>query len=292
MLRYTLATVLLLLSACTGAREDAPSLTIADVGFATPESVLHDADADRYLVSNINGSPLGVDGNGFISRVRPDGTVDALKWIDGATEGVMLNAPKGMALVGDTLFVSDITVVRMFHRNSGAPLGERAVPGATFLNDVAAGPDGRVYVTDSGLDSTFASTGTDALWMFVNGEAQAVIQGPALGGPNGITVTPEGVVVVGFGTGGIIRVLPGSNVITELPTPDGGGFDGVERMGDGSLLVSSWGGQAVFRIAPDGTITTAVDSIPSPADIGWDAGRQRVLIPVFTEHRVEILTIH
>lgn len=286
MLRSTLIAGLLSVTACT--TEDAISVSITDVGLATPESVLHDADADLYLVSNINGTPLGLDDNGFISRFHPDGTLDALKWIDGAAADVTLHAPKGMALVGDTLFVSDITVVRMFHRNSGAPLGERAVPGATFLNDVAAGPDGRVYVTDSGMDSTFAPTGTDALWMFVNGEAQVVTQGAALGGPNGITVTPDGVVVVGFGAGGIIRVMPGSSVFAELPTPDRGGFDGVERLADGSLLVSSWEGQAVYRIAPDGTITTAVDSIPSPADIGWDAVRGRVLIPVFTEDRVEI----
>src|SRR5438045_3022837 len=30
-------------------------------GFQTPESVLFDADADLYLVSNINGQPLDVD---------------------------------------------------------------------------------------------------------------------------------------------------------------------------------------------------------------------------------------
>ena len=32
-------------------------------GFAGPESVVHDADADLYLVSNISGQPLDRDGN-------------------------------------------------------------------------------------------------------------------------------------------------------------------------------------------------------------------------------------
>ena len=41
-------------------------IVIKDVGFMTPESVLHDAEQDIYLVANINGDPLGVDGNGFI----------------------------------------------------------------------------------------------------------------------------------------------------------------------------------------------------------------------------------
>ena len=69
-------------------------------GFSTPESVLHDPEADIYLVSNINGSPLERDGNGFISRVTPDGKVETLKFIAGGVKGVTLNAPKGMAITG------------------------------------------------------------------------------------------------------------------------------------------------------------------------------------------------
>ena len=61
-----------------------------------------------------------------------------------------LNAPKGMALRGDTLFVADIDILRMFNRRTGAPLGgvDVAERGATFLNDVAVGPDGSLYITD------------------------------------------------------------------------------------------------------------------------------------------------
>ena len=76
-------------------------MVVRDVGFSTPESVIHDPLTDRYLVSNINGSPLETDDNGFISLVADDGTVLNLKWIDGATDSVTLNAPKGMAVVGD-----------------------------------------------------------------------------------------------------------------------------------------------------------------------------------------------
>src|SRR5690606_2020384 len=107
--------------------------SIADVGLQTPESVLYDELADIYIVANVNGAPLDRDGNGFISRIRPTGEVESLKWIDGAADGVTLNAPKGMAVHGDTLFVSDIDSVRAFHRTSGQPLGARGIAGATFL---------------------------------------------------------------------------------------------------------------------------------------------------------------
>ena len=38
-------------------------ITVKDVGFQTPESVLYDATGDVYLVANINGTPLAKDGN-------------------------------------------------------------------------------------------------------------------------------------------------------------------------------------------------------------------------------------
>src|SRR5688500_12348840 len=86
-------------------------LTIGEAGFATPESVLYDADADLYLVSNINGKPLDVDDNGYISKVSPDGKIADGKWIDGAKDNVKLDAPKGMAITGGVLYDSDITGV-------------------------------------------------------------------------------------------------------------------------------------------------------------------------------------
>src|SRR5204863_310120 len=83
-------------------------------GFLTPESVLHDPAQDIYFVSNINGGPTTKDNNGFISRVRPDGAVENLKFIEGGHGGATLNAPKGLALRGDTLWVADIDMVRSF----------------------------------------------------------------------------------------------------------------------------------------------------------------------------------
>ena len=37
-----------------------------------------------------------------------------------------------------------------------------------------------------------------------------------------------------------------------------------------------------------GKIERLISGVPSPADIGLDTKRQRVLIPVFTQNRVEV----
>src|SRR5256886_15876962 len=119
--------------------------TVVSGGFQTPESILYEPRSDVYLVSNINGDPTASDGNGFISRVAPDGRILELKWIDGAKPGVRLNGPKGMAGAGDTLHVSDITPGRVFDLRTGAPKDAGVILGSAFMDDLAAGRHGPIY---------------------------------------------------------------------------------------------------------------------------------------------------
>jgi hypothetical protein len=260
------------------------SLSIA--GFQTPESVLYDEAGDVYLVSNINGDPFGKDDNGFISRVSPDGTVQ-LKWVDGAAAEVTLNAPKGLAIIGDTLYVADIDSIRAFSRTSGAPLGAIGISGVSFLNDLAAG-GGALYVSDTGVKTGFAPAGTDAVYRVVGGKANVVLRDTALHGPNGLAFTPNGILVVPYGSKEIMS-LPGSGgkptVVATLPA---GMMDGVVRLNDGSLLVSSWESRTVYLVNSQGQAQPVLQNIESPADIGYDSRRNRLLVPVFNGNRLEV----
>ncbi len=292
------AALLLLAAGCGGGvappaeAEAAGVVTVADVGFSTPESVLHDPLADVYLVSNIAGDPLGVDGNGFISRVGPAGDVRDLRWIDGQTEGVTLNAPKGMALQGDRLYVADIDCIRIFDRETGAPLGEACPSGATFLNDVAPAPDGTsIFFTDSGLDASFASSGTDTVYrLSEDGRIIVVARDPALGSPNGIAVGPRGIFVASFLSGEVYRLDAEGNRTDVMPASDRQ-YDGLAILDDGGFLVSSWGDSCVYRVGADGTVACAVEGVEAPADIGFDHERGRVLIPLFNANEVRIVPI-
>lgn len=287
------ATALLLAALLPGVGQAAgqgPPPIVVQGGFQTPESVLYDAAADVYLVANINGNPTGADGNGFISRVRPDGRVMELKWIDGTKPGVALNAPKGMAIRGNTLFVADITAVRMFDRRTGQFRGSVTVAGATFLNDAAAGPDGTVYVTDSGLKPDFSPSGTDAVYKIDRaGALGTVAKGTHLKNPNGVAVLPDGrLVVVTFTPQGEVYRLTSAGQVEALPRMPAGQLDGVEVLSGGRLLVSSWASSTVYRVAADGKATAVVQNVKAPADIGYDRKRNRVLIPLFQDNRVVI----
>ena len=250
-------------------------------GLATPESVLYDAQTDTYLVSNINGAPLDKDNNGFIAELAPDGKVVNAKLIEGGKNKVTLNAPKGSALLGGVLYVADIDTVRMFDRTTGAPKGEVKLKGATFANDVAAGPDGNIYVSDSGLSPKFEGTGTDAIWVIKPGKAptaKALIKSKDLHGPNGLLVTKDAVHVACFGAAELQTYdLKGKKVgeFTKLPN---GGLDGLVMVGD-ELLVTSWAAKTIYRGKLGGEFKEAFTDQEAPADLGFDTKRNRVLVP-------------
>lgn len=260
---------------------------IALGGFKTPESILWDQQADLYLVSNINGKPLDKDDNGFISRVSgpPDARVVTEAWIDGKSDKVNLDAPKGMALLGDTLYVADIDTVRLFDRTTGAPKGDIAIPGAMFLNDVAAGADA-VYVSDSGLDAQFKPTPNQAVWQIRDGKATPIAKGEGLGAPNGLAVHGGEVWVATFGSGEVYRLDENGKRadVDKLPK---GSLDGLVITADGRFFVSSWEAMAIFHGKP-GRWTMGPLNLPSPADIDVDLPRNLILVPIFQQDRVEM----
>lgn len=250
------------------------------MGFETPESVLHDPELDLYLVSNIDGSPLDLDDRAFISRVRPDGSIEQLKWIDAEDPAVRLDAPKGMALVKNVLYVADIAAVRKFDRKSGKPLGSVEIPGATFINDLCADAAGTVYVSDSGIRSGFSPSGGDAVYKLTpDGQVSVLVKSQSLGRPNGLALDGDGSVwLATFGSGELVRLSP-HGARGESLRPPKGSLDGLV-VWDRRLFVSSWEASAVYERQGDAFVERVRD-VAAPSDIGFDAARKRLLIPLF-----------
>lgn len=276
-------------SAPPTAATESPKQVESWKGFSTPESVLFDDATDQYLVSNVDGDPLAQDGKGFISKIAPDGRVTELKWIESGKKKVTLNAPKGMVIADDLLYVADIDTVRMFDRKSGEPKGEVKVPGATFLNDVVLAPDGRVYVSDTGMKSGakgMEPSGSDAVYAIGKDKKLTTIaKDKNLGGPNGLSFSGGKLWVATFGSGEIYMLDEKGKKQNAEKLPKGS-LDGLYALPGGDVLVSSWDASAVYRGRPGGPWREFIKDVKSPADFGYDTKRNRVLVPLFNENEV------
>jgi sugar lactone lactonase YvrE len=264
----------------------------------TPESVRYDADLDAYFVSNINGNPSVKDGNGFIAQVDAGNTSSVKMLVQGGKNGVTLNAPKGMAVVGDTLWVADIDAARAFNKRTGAVIAniDLRPMKATFLNDVVAGPDGAIYITDTGIkfDDKGAMThpGRDQIFKVVGRKPSVAITGDsALKNPNGIAWDgANGRFILGpFGDKAVSAWKDGDSTVTPVATGPGG-YDGVEVLSDGRILVTSWADSSVQVIA-NSAFRKVVANVEAPADIGVDTKRNVLAVPRFNAGRVEYFTI-
>lgn len=264
-------------------------------GLHVPESALHDAAQDVIFVSNIVGQGTAKDGNGYIARIRADGSMESQRFIAGGERGVTLHAPKGMALVGDTLWVADIDVLRGFSARTGRPVAtiDLAPRNALFLNDVAAAPDGTLYISDTafrlGEDGRMQHTGPDRVYRVAPDRAVTIaVEGEQLRLPNGLRWDAgNDRLLVGplDSDAPVLAWRPGTDTL-ESVVEGPGSYDGVEAVGDGTFLVSSLSGTILHMSG--GKLEPVIRNLTTPADIGYDAGRRRVLVPTLGENRLEI----
>jgi sugar lactone lactonase YvrE len=266
-----------------GAQADSARLIVSPSGFTGPEAVRYDPDQDVYFVSNWGtGDPGAKDNNGFISRMRPDGTVDQLRFIAGGAGGATLHSPRGMTIVGDTLWAVEPDAVRAFNRRTGAPLAtvDFSAFKLGFLNDIAAGPDA-LYVTD---------TGTDHIYRVAGGKATVALRDSALGNPNGITWDASGrrFIVVPWAGDSVIRAWTvGNRTLVDIGRTGGTRLDGVEILSGDRLLVASQSDSSL-HLFTGGTGRPIIRTGGAPADIAVDTKRNRVAVPFVDRNLVEI----
>src|SRR5690606_22299609 len=101
------------------------------------------ADRSELFVSLIDGEGTKKDGKGGVAVLNLDGSMKNATWVEG------LNAPKGMALYQDQLYIADINEVVIVDVITGNVINQIEIPDAVFLNDVTVDRAGKVYVSDT-----------------------------------------------------------------------------------------------------------------------------------------------
>ncbi|MBY6204541.1 hypothetical protein [Halomonas denitrificans] len=250
-------------------------------GLAGPEAVHWDADQAVWFISNFNGEAAG-DANGFVSKVASNGEIVEREFMTG-TDAHPLHGPRGMRIIGERLWVADADGLHAFDRHSGEHLEfidfTSFDPG--FLNDLERGPDGAMYLTD---------TGDARLFRIVDGAISIAADADLPSPPNGIAWDPAGSLLVLAPWGGgrmLMRYAPDTGTLSDGPTlPDGGNMDGLEPWRDG-LLVASQVDRAIWFLK-DGEAEVIIRTPGRPADIGLDAENGRIAVPYIALDRVDI----
>ncbi|MEJ8840854.1 ATP/GTP-binding protein [Lacibacter sp. H375] len=252
------------------AQKQLVKLWSTDTLLKVPESVLFDGKNNVLYVANIDGQPWANDGKGSIGKVGLDGKIIAVDWVSG------LQAPKGMGLHKNKLYVADLTELVVIDVKSGTIIERIAIEGAGGLNDVSADENGTVYVTDSRARRVYEVK---------DGKASMLIDSSKLKGPNGILKHKGSLYVLDAGS---MYRMEKDGSLTKLAEGMEGGTDGIENVGGNDYIVSTWGG-VVYYVNADGTKQVLLDGREqkiNSADIGYDAAKRIVYIPTFWKNSV------
>lgn len=239
-----------------------------DSTLKVPESVLFNKKAKVLYVANIDGQPAEKDGKGSIGKVSTEGKIIEVDWVSG------LDAPKGMAMHGNSLWVSDVDQMVEIDIEKGTITRRIPVEGSEFLNDVTVDNKGAVYVSDSRGKKVYK---------IENGEVAIYLEG--LQGPNGLLFHRNELWVLDNGS---LLKFDRNKKSTTIAEGMEGGTDGIEHVKGNEYIVSSWGG-VVYYVFGDGRKEILLDTREAKinaADIGYDASKKILYVPTFWKNSV------
>lgn len=234
---------------------------------AMPESVL--VHRGQTYVSQI-----GAAGNndGSIARVNRRGNVTGTV-VQGGGATTLVD-PKGLAAIGNQICATDVTAVRCYDRNTGAPGIVVNPPGASFLNDLV----------DKGGAYWASDTRANAIYRIATTGAVRRIGLPRrFSAPNGLVVHPrtrELWIVTTPGSPGaeIVRRRANGRLVLVKADRRLRGLDGIVFVGSSAFVTDFLTGR-LWRLDARGRLTQRARLPGSPADLDFHPGLRRLIIP-------------
>lgn len=248
-----------------------------ETGLLKPESVVYDEARDVLYLSNINGEPAEKDGNGYLSRISPDGEVLDEQWV------ANLHAPKGITLHDDRLYVADVDALLDIDPETGEIQQRHVVEGDVYLNDVTVHPNGTVYVSDSRYSK---------IYVLSEGELEIWLEDDRIQMPNGVHIVGEELfVAAGDSTtdnpGGARYLQAVSLADQEVRALRGqepeGALDTIEPDGQGGLFVTDWGSGRLMHFDHERGFTLLQQLGQGAADVDYVAEGGMLYVPVMME---------
>lgn len=283
MKNYLAIAASLLILSCTGPAPEQKALQVTatkrwstDTVFKVPESVLYNQEDKFLYVSNINGAPDSIDGNGFISRLNLDGSIEKLDWVTG------LDAPKGMGVYKGKLYVTDIHKLVIIDVASATIEKSILIDSSEFLNDVTVDAKGDVYFTDSGAKR---------IHLYKEGVVSLWTKDPLLLKPNGILAMENSIRIIDMETGLFYDADYATKKLTGVADTIPGG-DGVMEIGKNEYIISCWPGEVYY--VNDTVVKKILDTKAeklNAADAWYVEGESLLVVPTFYGNTVVGYTI-
>mgnify|MGYP003583577125 FL=1 len=265
----------------------ASTLTIE--GFSSPESTI--VNKNDLYISNVGKElkPTLKDGDGFISKLDINGNIKELHFIDG------LNAPKGMGIVGNTLFVADIDTLRGFDLSTKKEVFNVVFEGVNFLNDITVKDSNTLFIGASDTSAIYEVN-------ISNKSYKKLMDFTVANGlfyEDGILYTAQlGSTTQNMfdGKGKLYKIdLKDNNKLTQLGTFEGV-LDGVHKVGN-KVYVSDWGNAKKTGIIRVYDLETKKESVletelfMGAADFWIDEKSKKIFMPQMIGGKVTIFDL-
>ena len=250
-------------------------------GLNEPESVLFDKKNNVIYISNINGDPLKLDKNGYISKISVDGQILDKKWITG------LDAPKGMAIFNDHLFVADLNKIWKF-KISNKKKKSFPINDAGFLNDLVADKNGNIYASDMFKNR---------IYMLKNETITIWKKSKLLDSPNGLLIEGNNLIIASWGKikrgfeteikGKLLKVnLKTREIKRFFSTRPIGNLDGIVFNKDNGYLATDWIKGKLLSINKKGIVTNTFKINEGSSDLEILMHKNLILIPMMKNNNL------
>ena len=252
-------------------------------GLQNPESVVLDPKNKVLYIYNVNGDPTDKDSNGYISKVGIDGKMIQQKWITN------LNAPKGLTIYKNTLYIADIDEVIAVNITTKKREIFK-VSGASFLNDIIADEKGNVYISN-----TFGFSAIYKLPSKGNRIVTLWLKNNNLNMPNGLSISKNKLIIASWGKelnpktfttknpGNLLQVNLKNKEISTFSQPFGN-LDGLSQTLHG-YLITDWLKGTLYYYS-NNKITEVIDLPQGSADTFFDKKSKTLYIPLMLDNKL------